>query len=234
MILSYENIEHIAAGVAKDFCCAIHAGEKKYEINIDRLAKAYLGLEVSYRTLSDDGSVLGVTAYRDAEYAVNAGDVMKIIPLKSNQVLLDRSLAVFSDNVAGTRRRRFTLAHECAHCSSLRPRRVQQLAESPMRCAWRADRACCGRARTGASGRPTRLGRRCSCRSIGWHRPSASSTGSCLSPFTTDTRQRAASSSLSTCAAGFQCLAPPLQYGCGNSDSLLRIQWRCAHEQNKA
>lgn len=115
MILSYENIEHIAAGVAKDFCCAIHAGEKKYEINIDRLAKAYLGLEVSYRTLSDDGSVLGVTAYRDAEYAVNAGDVMKIIPLKSNQVLLDRSLAVFSDNVAGTRRRRFTLAHECAH-----------------------------------------------------------------------------------------------------------------------
>ena len=32
MILSYENIEHIAAGVAKDFCCAIHAGEKKYEI----------------------------------------------------------------------------------------------------------------------------------------------------------------------------------------------------------
>lgn len=144
MILSYENIEHIAAGVAKDFCCAIHAGEKKYEINIDRLAKAYLGLEVSYRTLSDDGSVLGVTAYRDAEYAVNAGDVMKIIPLKSNQVLLDRSLAVFSDNVAGTRRRRFTLAHECAHqiLSSLRPRRVQQLAESPMRCAWRADRAC--------------------------------------------------------------------------------------------
>ena len=115
MILSYENIEHIAAGVAKDFCCAIHAGEKKYEINIDRLAKAYLGLEVSYRTLSDDGSVLGVTAYRDAEYAVNAGDVMKIIPLKSNQVLLDRSLAVFSDNVVGTRRRRFTLAHECAH-----------------------------------------------------------------------------------------------------------------------
>ena len=96
MILSYENIEHIAAGVAKDFCNAIPAGEKKYEINIDRLAKAYLGLEVSYRMLSDDGSVLGVTAYRDAEYAVNAGDVMKIIPLKSNQVLLDRSLAVAS------------------------------------------------------------------------------------------------------------------------------------------
>ena len=28
MILSYENIEHIAAGVAKDFCNAILAGEK--------------------------------------------------------------------------------------------------------------------------------------------------------------------------------------------------------------
>ena len=39
MILSYENIEHIAAGVAKDFCCAIHAGEKKYEINIDRVIR---------------------------------------------------------------------------------------------------------------------------------------------------------------------------------------------------
>ncbi len=115
MILSYENIEHIAAGVAKDFCNAIPAGEKKYEINIDRLAKAYLGLEVSYRMLSDDGSVLGVTAYKDTEYAVKAGDVTKVISLKRNQVLLDKSLAVFSDNVAGTRRRRFTLAHECAH-----------------------------------------------------------------------------------------------------------------------
>lgn len=115
MILSYENIEHIAAGVAKDFCNAIPAGEKKYEINIDRLAKAYLGLEVSYRMLSDDGSVLGVTAYKDTEYAVKAGDVTKVISLKRNQVLLDKSLAVFSDNVVGTRRRRFTLAHECAH-----------------------------------------------------------------------------------------------------------------------
>ena len=65
--------------------------------------------------LSDDGSVLGVTAYKDTEYAVKAGDVTKVISLKRNQVLLDRCLAGFLSDTNTTRRRRFTLAHECAH-----------------------------------------------------------------------------------------------------------------------
>lgn len=115
MILSYENIEHIAAAVTRDFNCTVPVGGKKYEMNIDRFAKVYLGLEVSYRTLSDDGRVLGVTAYRDTAYSYEHNGEIMVLPLRRNQVLLDKSLAVFSDNVVGTRRRRFTLAHECAH-----------------------------------------------------------------------------------------------------------------------
>ena len=115
MILSYENIEHIAAAVTRDFNCTVSVGGKKYEMDIDRFAKVYLGLEVSYRTLSDDGRVLGVTAYRDTAYSYEHNGETIVTPLRRNQVLLDKSLAVFSDNVVGTRRRRFTLAHECAH-----------------------------------------------------------------------------------------------------------------------
>lgn len=115
MILSYENIEHIAAAVTRDFNCTVPVGGKKYEMDIDRFAKVYLGLEVSYRTLSDDGRVLGVTAYRDTAFSYEHNGEIIVTPLRRNQVLLDKSLAVFSDNIVGTRRRRFTLAHECAH-----------------------------------------------------------------------------------------------------------------------
>lgn len=116
MILSYEDIEHIAGAVSENFYRGTSAdAERSFCFPIERLASAYLGLSVAYACLSDDGSVLGVTAYKETEYVVKAGDVTKIIPLKSNQVLLDRSLAVLAENFTTVRRRRFTLAHECAH-----------------------------------------------------------------------------------------------------------------------
>lgn len=116
MILSYADIEHIAGAVSEDFYGGISADdERPFCFPIERFASTYLGLNVAYARLSNDGSVLGVTAYKGTKYTVRSCGVTKVISLKRNQVLLDKSLAVLSDNIIGTRRRRFTLAHECAH-----------------------------------------------------------------------------------------------------------------------
>ena len=116
MILSYADIEHIAGAVSEDFYGGTSAdNERPFCFPIERFASTYLGLSVAYARLSNDGSVLGVTAYQDIEYVVRAGDVKKIISLARNQVLLDKSLAGFSESISAKRRRRFTLAHECAH-----------------------------------------------------------------------------------------------------------------------
>ncbi len=116
MILSYADIEHIAGAVSEDFYGGTSAdNERPFCFPIERFASTYLGLSVAYARLSNDGSVLGVTAYQDTEYVVRAGDVKKIISLARNQVLLDKSLAGFSESISAKRRRRFTLAHECVH-----------------------------------------------------------------------------------------------------------------------
>ena len=44
MIFSYEDIEHISAAVTHDFLSTIPAAEQKYAVDIDALAKEYLGL----------------------------------------------------------------------------------------------------------------------------------------------------------------------------------------------
>ena len=114
MILSYEDIEHISAAVTHDFLSTVPAAEQKYAVDIDALAKEYLGLDVSYRTLSEDGSVLGVTAYSDTAYTCKLNGEGIVVPLKRSHILIDRRLLCFY-GPKKNRRRRFTLAHECAH-----------------------------------------------------------------------------------------------------------------------
>ena len=114
MILSYEDIEHISAAVTHDFLSTVPAAEQKYAVDIDALAKEYLGLDVSYRTLSEDGSVLGVTAYSDTAYTCKLNGEGIVVPLKRSHILIDRRLLGF-DEPKKNHRRRFTLAHECAH-----------------------------------------------------------------------------------------------------------------------
>ena len=114
MILSYEDIEHISAAVTHDFLSTVPAAEQKYAVDIDALAKEYLGLDVSYRTLSEDGSVLGVTAYSDTAYTCKLNGEGIVVPLKRSHILIDRRLLGFYEPKKN-RRRRFTLAHECAH-----------------------------------------------------------------------------------------------------------------------
>ena len=94
MILSQKQIEEIAAAVIKDFN-AFFFGDEDEEVRIaratpiDQLAKEYLGLDVSFARLSNDGSICGLTAYTDTEYIFEELGVKRTLPLKQNQILLD-------------------------------------------------------------------------------------------------------------------------------------------------
>ena len=121
MILSCTQIEEIAAAVTKDFnefFFGERAAPKTHYAQatpIDWLATDYLGLRVSYARLSEDGSICGLTAYTDTEYAATYRGVTHVIPLRANEVLLDSSFMEPGQVRARCGKRRFTLAHECAH-----------------------------------------------------------------------------------------------------------------------
>ena len=120
MILSHKQIEEIAAAVTKDFN-EFFFGKEADEVRvaratpIDQLAKDYLGLNVSFARLSSDGSICGLTAYADTEYIVEEMGIKRTIPLRQNQVLLDEGFIKPGQVQKLCGKRRFTLAHECAH-----------------------------------------------------------------------------------------------------------------------
>lgn len=120
MILSHKQIEEIAVAVIKDFN-AFFFGDDEEDIRIaratpiDQFAKDYLGLDVSFARLSVDGSICGLTAYTDTEYIIEQFGVKRRIPLKQNQVLLDEEFIKPGKIRQLCGKRRFTLAHECAH-----------------------------------------------------------------------------------------------------------------------
>ena len=120
MILSQKQIEEIAVAVTKDFN-AFFFGDEDEELRIaratpiDQLAKDYLGLDVSFACLSIDGSICGLTAYADTEYIIEECGNKRTLPLKQNQILLDEEF-IKPDKIRQLcGKRRFTLAHECAH-----------------------------------------------------------------------------------------------------------------------
>ncbi len=121
MILSHKQIEEIAAAVTKDFNKFFFGDGFDNGIRfvqctpIDQFAKDYLGLSVSFARLSSDGSICGLTAYADTEYEVEEMGIKRTIPLKQNQVLLDESFIQPGQVKKLCGKRRFTLAHECAH-----------------------------------------------------------------------------------------------------------------------
>lgn len=121
MILSQHQLEEIAASTTKDFNRFFFGDEADkpdrsvLPTPIDQFAKNYLGLHVSFARLSPDGSICGVTAYADTEYKITELGITRTLALKRNQVILDESF-IRSGNVQRLcAKRRFTLAHECAH-----------------------------------------------------------------------------------------------------------------------
>lgn len=117
MILSRDQIDAIGETIVMDF--EQHSDTARLQgedsvlsaIPIERFAADYLGLEVSMAKLSEDGRICGLTAYTDTMCQIPDGEITRIFSLHSKQVLLDSSLA----GLLHTGRRRFTLAHECAH-----------------------------------------------------------------------------------------------------------------------
>lgn len=110
VVLSKSNLDELANVVLSDFYSG--AWPEFEPIDIDRLAAEYLNLTVCYENLSSDGSILGVAAYGGCTLALPHIQ----IDLCPGMVLLDRSL--ISEDKATyplEGRRRFTLAHECAH-----------------------------------------------------------------------------------------------------------------------
>lgn len=121
MILSQCQLEEIAASTTKDFNRFFFGDEadkpdrSALPTPIDQFAKNYLGLRVSFARLSPDGSICGVTAYADTEYKITELGITRTLALKRNQIILDESF-IRSGNVQRLcAKRRFTLAHECAH-----------------------------------------------------------------------------------------------------------------------
>ena len=121
MILSHDDIEKIAAATISDFNQFFYTdgipSERTMPIPtpIDQFASDYLKLKVSFTHLSSDGSFCGLTAYEDTEYTCEIDGVKRTIPLKRNQVLLDSSFIQPGQVRKLCGKRRFTLAHECAH-----------------------------------------------------------------------------------------------------------------------
>ena len=120
MILSHRQIEEIAVAVTKDFN-EFFFGPDTEEARlprgtpIDQFARDYLGLDVSFAPLSPDGSICGLTSYADTEYIVEMDGIQRKIPLHRNQVLMDASFIQPFQIRKLCGKRRFTLAHECAH-----------------------------------------------------------------------------------------------------------------------
>ena len=120
MILSHRDIEEIAAAVTKDFNefffgYDTDGARLPRGTPIDQFARDYLGLDVSFAYLSSDGNICGLTAYTDTEYIVEDKGVQRKIPLHRNEVLMDKSFIEPSQIRKLCGKRRFTLAHECAH-----------------------------------------------------------------------------------------------------------------------
>lgn len=120
MILSQKQIEEIAAAVTRDFNefffgCETDKARIARATPIDQFATDYLSLDVSFARLSSDGSIYGLTAYENTKYIIEESNAQRSIALRRNQILLDESFIKPGQVRQLCGKRRFTLAHECAH-----------------------------------------------------------------------------------------------------------------------
>ena len=86
-----------------------------FPVPIDTFAALYLSLDVRYAPLSRSGDVWGLTAYADTVYIPEGCTEERALELRAGDVLLDDSFQDPCREKPLSDRRRFTLAHECAH-----------------------------------------------------------------------------------------------------------------------
>lgn len=137
MILSRAQLEEIAAAVTDDFnrfFFGLSPDEDRDDIlptPIDQLARNYLGLEVVFAPLSPDGSVCGLTTYANTRFTTEEKGILRSFDLKENQVVLDQRFIQPGQVKRLCGKRRFTLAHECAH------QILFQLESAEMKARWK-------------------------------------------------------------------------------------------------
>ena len=110
LCLSKKDIEAIGDAVLMDYAMRF---PRRYgnPIDIDFFAEKHLGLDVKYQKLSDNGEVLGLTTYDSVVVDLVVDGKAMEISVSSDTILLDNSLCSSENKY----RRRFTIAHECAH-----------------------------------------------------------------------------------------------------------------------
>lgn len=106
--LSYRDIDKIAGTVLRRYS---YTGDDLEPTDVHRLAVESLGFGVEYATLSDDGSVLGLTAFAPTSCMVWRDGKPRLLSIPAGLILVDESLC--HRDCAG--RERFTIAHECGH-----------------------------------------------------------------------------------------------------------------------
>jgi len=104
------DIEKITADIIKDYYGDICFYD--FPIDIRKIAEEYLKLNIIYDNLSDDGRVLGVTAYQSTQIKLRRNGKFDIVPLPEKTALIEEELLRGKNNIG---RHRFTVAHECSH-----------------------------------------------------------------------------------------------------------------------
>ena len=119
MYLSYEKIDKIAETIMSDFNVAFfrdaREAKQPHATPIDQFASEYLNLDVKIERLCSDESICGITSYMDTELETSINGYKVCLPIKQNEVLLDIHFLQPGNIQKLCGKRRFTLAHECAH-----------------------------------------------------------------------------------------------------------------------
>jgi len=118
MRLSYKDIENIAVKSFAGFMTMPVSEKDVRHIQIETYATHRLRLRIEYTRLSDDGITLGITTYTDTEIELRRYLRKEIIQVSKDTALIDERLAkpkMWGEHDRELNRRRFTIAHECAH-----------------------------------------------------------------------------------------------------------------------
>jgi len=119
MQLSHSDIENCAIEALNKFMGAIPNQVKWVKpVPIENFAKYALGLNLEFTRLSDYGEMLGITTYCDTKIVFYRYLRKETITLPKNMLLVDDSLKppyMYGQLDEARARRRFTIAHECAH-----------------------------------------------------------------------------------------------------------------------
>ena len=109
IVWSRADLENWADAILKDYL------KEHYEdfapIDIERLAKEYLGLNVQYDTLSDSLEIYGVSAFQDTVIDLQRNGHHEQLNVEADTVILESALCCEELKIT----HRFTLGHEVAH-----------------------------------------------------------------------------------------------------------------------